>query len=630
MPGAQDRWDQLAEQAARNPEVPTQPDARWTTDRPERGSLGDFRLRLERLPPGHPSSPYNDDLSRKPPAVRLKDLELPLHAGERDANGATPRHEDPHLEAGPVAETTARTSHNGSAGLTGLSSGGWSSAATTPGAGDAAGLGDLDDRLTADGPVTPDDPVTPEEPLGLKDLPSRPDSFGLPDLSSPPEPLAVTDPPGSAASFGLPDLSSPAEPLAVTDPPGPPNSFGRPGLPGPQESFALRDLPSREEAFGADEPFGSDQPASWDEPAGWDGEASADEGAGTILWSSTDQLAGAEDETGAAVWGNSAGEVSADDEAGAWPGADHLTSTDDDNGSDPADAARWSGPDDLSSTAEWNRTTTGWSSPPGWDPPPGGDDTINPAWPEPGHANGATSPAAAGSDGRGGEPRLGRDGSWEWNGRYLSREEGLIADEALTRCRTAEGRNVFGSYGHSGLTPAMRRLEAQLERGRLLPDTEGYALKPPDLFRERLADLIQRHPDKSADELSREIHDAIRYAYIFEAEDYADATLQVHSRLKGQGFELEARRNSWRSPEYKGINTRWRDPAHDAVFEVEFHTAPSWEAKRRAQASYEQVVNPATSPGQRARLRAAHAEASAAVPVPPRCMAIPDYRKEGL
>ena len=86
---------------------------------------------------------------------------------------------------------------------------------------------------------------------------------------------------------------------------------------------------------------------------------------------------------------------------------------------------------------------------------------------------------------------------------------------------------MFGSYGHSGLTPAMRRLEAQLEHGQLLRDTESYALKPPDLFKERLADLILRHPDKSADELADEVHDGIRYACIVDTEHYADATLQA-------------------------------------------------------------------------------------------------------
>src|SRR5258708_13929451 len=88
MPGAQERWDQLAEPSVRRQEAPTQLDPPPIADRPERGSLADLRRRLERLPAGHPSSPYHDDLSRKPPVPRLKDLELPLHANDRDANGA--------------------------------------------------------------------------------------------------------------------------------------------------------------------------------------------------------------------------------------------------------------------------------------------------------------------------------------------------------------------------------------------------------------------------------------------------------------------------------------------------------------------------------------------------------------
>ena len=38
----------------------------------------DLAQRMERLPPGHPSSPYNDDGTRKPPVARPADRELPL------------------------------------------------------------------------------------------------------------------------------------------------------------------------------------------------------------------------------------------------------------------------------------------------------------------------------------------------------------------------------------------------------------------------------------------------------------------------------------------------------------------------------------------------------------------------
>ena len=87
MPGPQERWDQLTEPSVRSQEA-TPPDLPRLADRPERGSLAELRQRLERLPAGHPSSPYNDDLTRKLPVTSLKDLELPLHGTERDLNGA--------------------------------------------------------------------------------------------------------------------------------------------------------------------------------------------------------------------------------------------------------------------------------------------------------------------------------------------------------------------------------------------------------------------------------------------------------------------------------------------------------------------------------------------------------------
>lgn len=281
-----------------------------------------------------------------------------------------------------------------------------------------------------------------------------------------------------------------------------------------------------------------------------------------------------------------------------------------------ADLAVLTEPPGQEESAGWSRPD--WADAPGWDdaPEPGADTLTHPTI----DANPDRVPD---------EPLTRPDGSWEWNGRYLTPEESRIADAALGRCRIAEGRNVFGGYGHSGLTPAMRRIEAQLEHGQLLPDTESSALKAADSFKEKLADLIMRHPDKPAEELALEVHDGIRYAFVFDAEHYADGTLQAHSRLKGNGFDLEVRRNCWQSPEYKGINCRWRDPAHDLVFEVQFHTAASWEVSQRAHSLYEAITDAGTPPEERARLRLIYAGMSAAVPVPRGCDTIPDYRKEG-
>jgi len=66
-------------------------------DRPARGSVAELSLRLERLPAGHPSSPYNDDGTLKAPVPRLKDLELPLPGEDRPAAPGPPRD---HAELG--------------------------------------------------------------------------------------------------------------------------------------------------------------------------------------------------------------------------------------------------------------------------------------------------------------------------------------------------------------------------------------------------------------------------------------------------------------------------------------------------------------------------------------------------
>src|SRR5215471_2159525 len=91
-------------------------------------------------------------------------------------------------------------------------------------------------------------------------------------------------------------------------------------------------------------------------------------------------------------------------------------------------------------------------------------------------------------------PRVDPDGSWHWKGRDLTSERSRIADQALAKCRDAEGRDPDGNYGDHGLTLAMRRIEAQLDHGHLVKDTEKFALKDPDRFKEKLAKLIARYP----------------------------------------------------------------------------------------------------------------------------------------
>ena len=512
MPGAQDRWGQLAEPGAPRYER-INADFSYAAEQPERGSIADLRRRMERLPPGHPSSPYNDDMTPKPPVARLKNLELPLHGTEQSGNGASAgTAHDPAEDSAAETRTAAASSTRASSAST---------ATTAPARPPSAGSGN-----GTDGRNRKTSTLGTAERLLTRDR-----------LVTADEPYQTAEEPGSAD--GVPDRDGP-EGDGLDGPAG-----------GPRDMSGWLSTPTWVDAdLGtADGPAIRDGGRSWN-TTGWDDAPSWDDAPG--LDTPPPHLDGASSN-----------------------GASHE-----------------------------------------WSEPEQGADTLT-------HAKIEADPGRAAD-----EPLTGPDGSWEWNGRYLTPEESRIADEALGRCRIAEGRNVFGGYGHSGLTPAMRRIEAQLEHGHLLADTEGCALKPADSFKRKLADLILRHPDKSAEELALEVHDGIRYAFIFDAEHYADGTLQAHSRFKGNGFDLEVRRNCWQNPEYKGINSRWRDPAHDLVFEVQFHTAASWDVSERAHSLYEAITDPATPPEERARLRSIYAEMSAAVPVPRGCGNIPDYRKE--
>lgn len=212
--------------------------------------------------------------------------------------------------------------------------------------------------------------------------------------------------------------------------------------------------------------------------------------------------------------------------------------------------------------------------------------------------------------------------------RRLTVAQDKTAEAALEKYRAADGRNMFGGYGESGLTPAMRRVEAYLPHGGLAPETEQNSLKSPERYKEKLARLIERNPGIPASELADEIYDAARYTFVFEPQDYTDGTWLVHRRLKAQGFELEARRNLWENHEVKGIKTRWRDPAHDLAFEVQFHTPSSWEVLQRTHEAYLRITDPRTPPAERVQLRARQAAEAAASRAPVRCAEIGDFRAD--
>jgi hypothetical protein len=204
-----------------------------------------------------------------------------------------------------------------------------------------------------------------------------------------------------------------------------------------------------------------------------------------------------------------------------------------------------------------------------------------------------------------------------------------ITDQAVEKCREAEGRDADGNYGEQGLTPAMRRIEAQAEHGKLVPETEKYALKGHDRFKAKLEEMVDSESDKPPEELAREIHDGIRYTFLFELEDYVVGVRELTRRLEEIDCELGVVKNMWDNDEYKGTNTRWLDHESGVRFEVQFHTEESWTVKQRTHDTYKKIHNVDTPAEERERLRNYQREISAQVLRPPGWEEILDFRREG-
>ena len=226
------------------------------------------------------------------------------------------------------------------------------------------------------------------------------------------------------------------------------------------------------------------------------------------------------------------------------------------------------------------------------------------------------------------EPRLADEGGrWTWKGLELDPEANRIADEGLAARRAAEGRDADGNYREAGLTPAMRRVEAELEHGTLVPDTEKLALKSPDRFKEKLAKMIERYPGQPCGELASAIHDGIRYTFLFPTEDYTAGVADATQALSDRGYDLRIRKPSWDEEDYRGVNSRWCDTESGVMFEVQFHTPESWEAKQKTHDIYEKLCDMRTTATEREYLEEQQRAIVAAIPVPPGVETVTYYVK---
>jgi hypothetical protein len=225
-------------------------------------------------------------------------------------------------------------------------------------------------------------------------------------------------------------------------------------------------------------------------------------------------------------------------------------------------------------------------------------------------------------------PETRPDGGWQWKGLELSPHANRTAETGLALRREAEGRDADGNYTDRGITPAMRRIEAELEHASLVPDTEKFALKSPDRFKEKLAKMIERFPDKPPEDLVSSIHDGIRFTFVTDSSGYVDDVKEISSKLRERGYDLQAIRATWGDTDYKGVNSRWRDERTGVLFEVQFHTHESWYAKQATHDLYEKIQDPRTEPRERGLLADEQRRLMREVPIPEGALNIESYRRK--
>ena len=210
-------------------------------------------------------------------------------------------------------------------------------------------------------------------------------------------------------------------------------------------------------------------------------------------------------------------------------------------------------------------------------------------------------------------PRTQPDGSWVADGgRKLTPEQNADVDRGVARIREV-GKNV--------IVPGMRAVEAE-DATRCLAGFERR-FKDEDRLKEKVTERM-RSKGRTPLEALAGIPDAVRFTLQYGESTYTAAVQKDIERLEARGFTQVERRNTWTDDQYKGINSRWREPESDTIFEVQFHTRASLEAKELTHKAYERIRSSAQDE-ELAELKEFQRHVNSMIPISPDVADIEDY-----
>ena len=119
-------------------------------------------------------------------------------------------------------------------------------------------------------------------------------------------------------------------------------------------------------------------------------------------------------------------------------------------------------------------------------------------------------------------------------------------------------------------------------------------------------------------EAANGIHDSLRYTYIINDDEYVTVTQKILTEFENKGYKLYKFKNYWANDtnSYQGINTNLETP-DGLVFEVQFHTADSFDTKESKTHKYYEIIRSETaSEAEKAEAEKKMNELFALVPVP--------------
>ncbi|MGH3467460.1 MAG: hypothetical protein ACRDQF_07000, partial [Thermocrispum sp.] len=182
-----------------------------------------------------------------------------------------------------------------------------------------------------------------------------------------------------------------------------------------------------------------------------------------------------------------------------------------------------------------------------------------------------------------------------------------------------------------GITGVMAEIAGAVPRGELVG--LEFRVKSAGSLKRKVATALLEDPNVDVAHVLAGLKDTVRFTLQVPDGHYVAGVEHAVGVLRGRGFEVVSFKNTWGSQGYQGINAAFREPGSGVVFELQFHTPASFEAKMGNHELYEQARLPGVDEATRADLAERMREAFDAVPRPdgaPQLTATPPTVDHGL